>query len=162
MRKILRDGPTNVNFPPLEGKTQRHAGCLSFYCRKKLGDEGWRNSGGIGRGWGWIYSLLLLAEFIESCWPMRAIKKRGGEKTNFLLLLFLLTISTIQWQISLRSNIRRCVNFDTIFLFSKINRNYRNSNRSIDIFWPKLCLYVSSDSEFSKIRQLRCQLIFQN
>lgn len=31
---------------------------------------------------------------------MRAIKKRGGEKTNFLLL-FLLTISTIQWQISL-------------------------------------------------------------
>lgn len=32
---------------------------------------------------------------------MRAIKKRGGEKTNFLLLLFLLTISTIQWQISL-------------------------------------------------------------
>lgn len=28
---------------------------------------------------------------------MRAIKKRGGEKTNFLLLLFLLTISTIKF-----------------------------------------------------------------
>lgn len=89
---------------------------------------------------------------------MRAIKKRGGEKTNFLLLLFLLTISTIKFH------------YVRIFEDALTSILYSYFPKLIEIIeivigqsiFSDLNFALSSDNEFSKIRQLRCQLIFQN
>lgn len=91
---------------------------------------------------------------------MRAIKKRGGEKTNFLLL-FLLTISTIQWQISLF--VRVFEDASTLILYSYFPKLIEIIEIVIgQSIFSDLNFALSSDNEFSKIRQLRCQLIFQN